>query len=58
LLASGTYCLIYVETGASVTQETAQQIAAEFDNNIYTKITTNFGIPEDVNGDGKTTILY
>ena len=57
LWATGNNVKVYVEPGASVTGDLAREIAAEFDANIYGKITDNFGSPLDVNEDGKVTLL-
>lgn len=57
LLASGTHCLVFVEDGAGVTAVTAQLIATEFDNNIYTSMRTNFGNEADVDSNGRIILL-
>jgi|GEM_PF-5959295 len=57
LVAEGDYCNVYVENGAAVTVETAKAVATEFDDNIFGNITTNFGEREDIDGDGKVTLL-
>lgn len=57
MLAEGEHCKVYVEDYSGVTTSTAAAVAAEFDDNIYGKITTNFGVHEDIDGDGKITLL-
>ncbi len=57
LRAEGTYCKIYVESMQDISNSTAQNIADEFDNNIYSPITAAFGETSDVDSDGKITIL-
>ncbi|MDC7218731.1 MAG: InlB B-repeat-containing protein [Spirochaetales bacterium] len=58
LYAETDHCQIYVEDGADVSVSTAESIADEFENNIYPKITTNFGDESDVDGNGKIILLY
>jgi uncharacterized repeat protein (TIGR02543 family) len=55
--ASGTHCLVYVATNSTVSTSTASAIANEFDNNIYTKIQSNFGVEADVDSNGKIILL-
>ncbi|MDC7218730.1 MAG: InlB B-repeat-containing protein [Spirochaetales bacterium] len=58
LSAETDHSLIYVEAGANVSVSTAESIADEFENNIYSKITTNFGEESDVDNNGKIILLY
>ncbi|MFH0811933.1 MAG: hypothetical protein V2A69_03725 [Pseudomonadota bacterium] len=53
----GTYCYLYVEDGQSVTSTVLDNIAHEFDTNIYPTDTGIFGSAPDVDGDPKVTIL-
>jgi hypothetical protein len=46
-LASEDNCLVYVERGQNVSNALAEEIAGEFDNNIYPKITDVFAEPSD-----------
>jgi len=50
----GTYCAVYQEENSAqpVGEEKAAEVAAEFDNNIYSKIKEAFGEPVDVDGNG------
>jgi len=57
LWATGNYVKVYVAPNALLTSAWAKKIATEFDENIYGKITENFGSPLDVNEDGKVTLL-
>jgi uncharacterized repeat protein (TIGR02543 family) len=57
LLATGTYCLIYAETSASVLETTAAAVASGYDKKIHHQIIDAFGEPEDVDDNGKTIIL-
>jgi hypothetical protein len=57
LLGEGTYCNVFVEQGSGVTQTQAEAVAAEFDDNIFEEITTNFGAHGDVDDDDKVTLL-
>jgi len=56
-LAVGDYCDVYVEKDSDVTLAQAIAVAYEYDNNIYEKITTNFGNYEDVDNNEKITLL-
>jgi hypothetical protein len=44
LLYTGTYCTVWVEKGSGVTWADAQQIANEYDSNIYQKMIDAFGL--------------
>jgi len=44
LLGNGLYCNVWVERGSGVSQMQAQQIANEFDSNIYSQMVDNFSI--------------
>jgi len=57
LLATGTYCKVYAQQTAYITTAQAERVAAEFDDNIFNQITTNFGEHGDVDEDGKVTLL-
>ncbi len=57
LQASGTYSEVYVEDGRTVDAAVINDIISEFDNNIYPKLTTNFGSPSDIDNNGKVTLL-
>ncbi|MDR3200617.1 MAG: hypothetical protein LBT68_04060, partial [Spirochaetales bacterium] len=59
LLASGTYCDVYVtkDQQGSVTLSKAQAVADEFDDNIFGLVSSSFGPPSDVDGNGKIIIL-
>jgi hypothetical protein len=73
LFAQGKYCTVWVEKGSGVNRDTAQKVANEFDNNIYTKMISAFGEIIHVqgynlnpieladaltDGDGKLCILF
>ena len=49
---------MYVEKTSNITIADGQAIAEEFDNNIYTQITTNFGTESDVDSNGKIILLF
>lgn len=57
LIAEGTHCLVYVEDANPKSVSLINNIAKEFDNNIYSKIVDTFGEHADVDGSGKVTIL-
>ncbi|WP_287924209.1 clostripain-related cysteine peptidase [Kosmotoga pacifica] len=57
LQSSGNYCEIWVEDPGEINTAMADQLAAEFDNIIYSLIVNNFYTPSDVNADGKVAIL-
>ncbi len=59
LAYEGTYCQVYVEDANSylVSSATAQNIANEFDNNIYNLMRTKFGTEPDEDENGKVVIL-
>ena len=44
LLADGQFCKVYAETTSSVTKATAESVRNEYDNNVYSKMISNFGI--------------
>lgn len=58
LMATGSQCIVYAETTAGMTTATANNIAAEFDANIYTTITDTFGEESDVDDNGKIILLF
>ncbi len=58
ILARGTYCLVYGETGSSLTVAQGEAIAQEFDRVIYPVITSGFGRESDVDGNGKIILFY
>lgn len=57
----GTHVVVWVDNDNSatvkLTNEQAQKIGEEFDNNIYNLVRNNFYTESDVNGDGKVAIL-
>lgn len=57
LQAIGTRCLIWVQSTSEISTTKAQQLATEFDNAIWSSVTSNFYTPSDVNGDSKVAIL-
>lgn len=57
LQAIGLNCMIWVQNITEITISKAQQLAAEFDNKIWSSVTTNFYTPSDKNGDQKIAIL-
>jgi hypothetical protein len=57
LQAIGTRTYVWAESTTDITTARAQQLASEFDGQIYSSVTTNFYTPSDVNGDGKIAIL-
>ncbi|GHV90922.1 hypothetical protein AGMMS50268_14250 [Spirochaetia bacterium] len=52
-LAEGRKCLIWAEKSAGVSAETAEQIAREYDDNIYQKMLDTFGITGNFTFEGK-----
>lgn len=56
LLYSGSHANVWVNNN-QITQGDAKRLGEEFDSNIYTKVTSNFGNESDVDGDGKLEIL-
>ncbi|MGH7481385.1 MAG: Ig-like domain-containing protein [Longimicrobiales bacterium] len=40
------------------TEADFQEIAQEFETNVYPTVTTNFGVPTDIDGNGKIYIFY
>lgn len=61
LLAENSRCQVWAEDGGKtrerVTTNIAAKLAAEFENNIYSLVISNFGPPSDVDGNGKIIIL-
>jgi hypothetical protein len=54
-------CLIYLATNANVGAFSAgdwTNLGANFDTNIYVKMTNGFGNPSDIDANGKVVILY
>ncbi|GHV36753.1 hypothetical protein AGMMS49546_02710 [Spirochaetia bacterium] len=51
-LAEGQKCLIWAEKSAGVSTETAEQIAREYDNNIYGKMMNVFGVQRNFTNEG------
>jgi uncharacterized repeat protein (TIGR02543 family) len=56
-LATGEHCIVYADTGSGVSEEKAQAIVEEYDQNIHDKITGAFGDFTDVDRNGKVTFL-
>ena len=56
LLYIGQHAEIWVH-GDSITVEQAKQLANEFDNNIYSLVTDNFGAVSDIDNNGRIAIL-
>jgi hypothetical protein len=57
LLAAGVYCLVYGEDALGIPESFARAVAAEFDGSIYFKITGAFGVPLDLDENGRVIIL-
>lgn len=59
LVYTGSYCKVYVQNEYTnqVSKNTANVIANDFDQNVYTRNRSKFGTEPDVDGDGKVTIL-
>ncbi|GHV87875.1 hypothetical protein AGMMS50267_02350 [Spirochaetia bacterium] len=57
LLAENEVCLVYGEQSAGISQITAQAIALEYKNHIYSQITGAFGDFTDVDGNGKIILF-
>ena len=58
LKSSGTKSNVWVNlSDYNMSTTDANKITAEFDSNIYTKITNIFGLPSDVDNNGKVNIL-
>jgi hypothetical protein len=57
LLATGACCLVYGEDKLNIPVSFAEDVAAEFDNSVYSKITGAFGHPSDLDKNGKVIIL-
>jgi hypothetical protein len=55
-VAVGKYTNIYKEDGLSVKMDFAK-LANEFDTNIYPSLSATFGLPSDINQDGKIDIF-
>jgi hypothetical protein len=59
-MAEGAHCIVYVEDGeetAAVDAATAKRIARTFSSIIYPQITDAFGLPLDVDDNGKVILL-
>ena len=56
LLYIGQHAEIWVH-GASITAEQAKQLADEFDHNIYSLVTENFGAVSDIDNNGRIALL-
>ena len=52
----GHHAEVWVHNGA-ITSAQAAQLATEFDQNIYNLVTENFGMPTDIDGNGRVAIL-
>ncbi|MCM3118422.1 Ig-like domain-containing protein [Neobacillus sp. MER 74] len=52
----GTKANVWVNNN-QITDYDAQKLGEEFDHSIYSTVTNNFGVPSDVDGDGKVNIL-
>jgi hypothetical protein len=57
LLATGDFCLVYGEDALNIPEAFAREVANEFDNKIYSKITGAFGSPSDMDRNGRVIIL-
>jgi uncharacterized repeat protein (TIGR02543 family) len=57
LLAVGAHSLVYADNNLSFSKVNAESIMYEFESNIYPKITGTFGTFEDIDENGKVTIL-
>ncbi|MBP6961297.1 MAG: caspase family protein [Thermotogae bacterium] len=57
LQAIGTRTHVWAQNTTDISLTRAQDLATEFDGQIYSSVTTNFYTPSDVNGDGKIAIL-
>ncbi|MBN1498599.1 MAG: hypothetical protein JW982_00455 [Spirochaetes bacterium] len=56
-IITGTNCTVWQDDYIAMTEATAQSIADEFDSLIYGKVTSNFALPYDVDGDGHVAIF-
>ena len=56
-LYEGSRCIIWVERGLNVSTAQAEQVAAEYSTNIYSKIIGTFGDVLDVDDNGKVILL-
>jgi len=52
----GNHAEVWVHNEA-ITSAQAAQLATEFDQNIYSLVTENFGMPSDIDGNGRIAIL-
>ena len=57
LVGEGTHCLIYLEQGQSVDQDTINEIINQFDNSIYPSEISTFGEEPNPGIDGNTKIF-
>ncbi|MDR0502981.1 MAG: hypothetical protein LBH16_06635 [Treponema sp.] len=58
LLAEGTYCNVYAERPSIVTEAQARRVAAEYDNNIYSKMLNAFSLDEfEFNGETFSNVM-
>jgi hypothetical protein len=57
LLFTGNFCLVYGEDALNIPESFAWAVAKEFDDRIYSKITTAFGDPSDLDDNGRVIIL-
>ena len=59
LLVTGEHCNVWAEKGAGVTKNTAEMIANEYDNNIYSKVISVFSAEKlEYKGYTGTTIEF
>jgi hypothetical protein len=58
MLHEGTKCIIWAEKGSGVTKKKAQEIAAEYDNNIRQKIVDTFGMKSFEVNDGASLYQF
>jgi hypothetical protein len=56
-LAEGERCIVYAETGSGITLDQGETLALEYDERMYKRIASAFGLPEDVDGNGKVILL-
>jgi hypothetical protein len=56
-LTTGKHCIVYADIGSGISEEKAQAIVEEYDQNIHDKITGAFGEFTDVDRNGKVTFL-
>lgn len=57
LLGKSAHSLVYADAALNFSPAMAQSIATEFESDIYPKMISNFGEWDDVDGNGKLTIL-